>query len=63
MNIKIYTHEKRQALKLAKQKVDSLTEIELAKLAKKINVSISTILSYKYGTGNNFETALKIIEG
>ena len=63
MNIKIYTQEKRQALKLAKQTVDSLTEIELAKLAKKINVSISTILSYKYGTGNNFETALKIIEG
>lgn len=62
MTIKIYTKEKRQALRLAKEKLTNVVEFDLAVMANKIGISISTIKAYKNGTGNNFETALKIIE-
>jgi len=55
---KVLTDAKKKASGLLKK----CTELEMMQVASSIDISYSTIMLYKYGNGQNLETAIKIIE-
>lgn len=61
-SIKDYNKTLTEAKKKAAKLLKGSSEERLMKVALDIKVSYSTILLYKYGNGQNLETAIKIIE-
>jgi hypothetical protein len=61
MNIKTYYTQKQLAMDEAKKKLDAMNDTQRFKLAVKLKLSLATLHSYRFGNGNNFETALLII--
>lgn len=63
MTLQDYRKEKKLALKEAAKKLNSLSKEDRYKLAIKLRISAELLRQYKDGRGNNFETALQIVEG
>lgn len=62
MNTKTYYAEKKKVMAQAKAKLSNMDDIARLKLAISLKVSPATLHLYRFGNGNNFETALRILE-
>ncbi len=63
ITLKQYLRDKKQALAGAKAKIQKLDYNARVDLAQKAGIKYPCLLSYLYGNGKCFETALRIVEG